>query len=41
MRKIFLFIVLMSVFAVKANAEACDAYDIKRLKEEYERGNLK
>ena len=33
MRKMFLFIFLMFVFALNVNAEACDAYDIKRLKE--------
>lgn len=33
MRKIFLFIFLMALFITNVNAEACDAYDIKRLKE--------
>lgn len=33
MRKIFLFIFFMVVFTSNVNAEACDAYDIKRLKE--------
>ena len=33
MRKMFLFMFLMTLFALKVNAEACDAYDIKRLKE--------
>ena len=33
MKKIFLFIFLMVIFTTNVNAQACDAYDIKRLKE--------
>lgn len=33
MKKIFLFIFFMFIFASNVSAEACDAYDIKRLKE--------
>lgn len=33
MKKIFLFIFLMVIFSFEVSAEACDSYDIKRLKE--------
>ena len=32
MKKMFLFLILMILFVSNVNAEACDAYDIKRLK---------
>lgn len=33
MKKLFMFMFLMFIFILNVNAEACDAYDIKRLKE--------